>query len=249
MSSVVIDLKSARTCLSSKAGVWPSWATCLGPADRGGRIQDDAVIHLLVVEEVPQRGQVLFLRGGRERMTGLVDQVMFEVVADQEGRDLPEFDPALLAEPEEPVDGAFVGLPGIGVGDLRLEEIGIGVLGVGTGILDNLGRGDGATEPLQVGVDDQLMPIALRPAHGLDNLDLALRLVHDTPLLRFRSCRIMSFIRHGRKAKLRAGARSTSVPMPSHRPGRRRGQVDLQESPARRHPLPPADLRERRQGV
>ncbi len=118
-------------------------------------------------------------------MTGLVDQVMFEVVADQEGRDLAEFDPALLAEPEEPVDGALVGLPGIGVGDLRLEEIGIGVLGVGTGILDDLGRGDRPTEPLQVGVDDQLMPVAIRPGRGRQHLDLALGLVHDTPLLRF----------------------------------------------------------------
>ena len=205
MSSVLIDLKSAADLLVVEGGRLALVGDVLWAADRGGRVEDDAVVHLLVVEEVPQGGQVLFLRGGRQRVAGLVDEVMFEVVADQEGRDLPEFDPALLAESEEPVDGPLVGFPGIRIRDLRLEEIGIGVLGVGTGILDDLGRGDGAAEPLQVGVDDQLVPVAIRPVHGLDNLDLALRLVHDTPLLRSRSCRIMSFIRHESKSEFRDG--------------------------------------------
>jgi len=55
-----------------------------------------------------------------------VVQVMLDVVADEERRNLAEFQPAPPAPSEEPVHHAPVRLPGVRVADLRLEEIRIG---------------------------------------------------------------------------------------------------------------------------
>jgi hypothetical protein len=47
--------------------------------------------------------------------------------------------------------------PGVGIGDLGLTEIGVGVLGAG--LADDLGCGDLAAEAFEVGVDGQLAAI------------------------------------------------------------------------------------------
>ena len=68
----------------------------LGAADGGGGVEADAVIELLVGEEVPQRRQVLLLAGCGQGVAVLVEQMVLEIVADQEGRDVAEGD-VLLA--------------------------------------------------------------------------------------------------------------------------------------------------------
>ena len=124
--------------------------------------------------------------GGDERAAVLVDEVMLDVVADEERRHLAQLQPADPAPAEEPIHGALVRLPGVGVADLRLEEVGVGVLGAGAGLADDGGRGDLAAEPLEVGVDDQLVPVAARPGDGRQHLDLVTRSrPWTTPLPRF----------------------------------------------------------------
>ena len=126
-------------------------------------------------------GQVLLDARGREGTAVLVVQMMLDVVADEERRHLPQLQPAFPAPPEEPIHGALVRLPRVGVADLRLEEVGVGVLGAGPGLADDGGCGDLAAEPLEVGVDDQLVPVAGRLDDGRHVLDLVARLVHGPP--------------------------------------------------------------------
>ena len=176
----------------------------LGTADGGGGVEDDAVIELLVGEEVAQGGQVLLFAGRGQGVAVLVVEVVLEVVADQEGGDVLEGDVVVAAPMEEAIDGVFVGFAGVGVADAGLEEIGVGILGVGAGFLDDDGSGDLAAEPLEAGSDrpgGKTSP-SMRRRH-VNNRFLVL--VHGTPLLRFGLCRIMSFIRHKGKSALRAG--------------------------------------------
>ena len=128
-----------------------------------------------------RRGQVLLLAGGRERVAVLVDEVVLDVVADEERGHLAEFQPADLAPPEEPVHGALVGLPRVRVADLRLEEVGVGVLGAGAGVADDRRGGDLAAESFEVGVDDQVAPGVRRPTvAGSTSISYSI-LVHDHP--------------------------------------------------------------------
>jgi hypothetical protein len=107
---------------------------------------------------------------------------MLQRIADEERRHVPQFQPARSAPSGEPIGGAFVRLPGVRVSGLRLEEVGIGVLGVRTCIPDDFWGGDLATEPHQVVVDDPLVPFAARAGAGRPGLDLAPRLAHaSTP--------------------------------------------------------------------
>jgi hypothetical protein len=125
----------------------------LGAADGGGRVEADSVIELLVGEEVAQGRQVLLLAGGGQGVAVLVVEVVLEVVADQEGRDGAEGDVAGAAPVEETIDGMLVRLAGVGVADAGLEEIGVGVLGVGSGVPDDDRGGDLAAEPFEAGID------------------------------------------------------------------------------------------------
>ena len=100
------------------------------------------MVHLLVVEEVSEAGQVLLLRGCRKGMAVLVDEVMIDVVADDERCDLAERQSSQAAPAEESIHGSFIRLLRVGIADLRLEEVGVGVLGVRTGLADDVGCGD-----------------------------------------------------------------------------------------------------------
>ena len=51
--------------------------------DAGGGVDRHPVLTLLVVEEVPQRRQVLLDARRRERAAILVDEVMLQIIADQ----------------------------------------------------------------------------------------------------------------------------------------------------------------------
>jgi hypothetical protein len=111
----------------------------------------------------------------------LVVEVVLDVVADDERCHLAEFEAAELAPAEETIDGAFVGLPRVRVADLRLEEVGLGVIGAGTGVADDRRGGDLASESFQVGVDDQVASGVGRDGRR-QYLDFAFALIHDSLL-------------------------------------------------------------------
>jgi len=60
-----------------------------------------------------------------------------------------------VAPPEEPVYRALVGLPGICVRDPRLEEIGVSVLGLRPGVVDDRRRRDLSAEAFEIVLADQ----------------------------------------------------------------------------------------------
>src|SRR4051794_62914 len=125
---------------------------------------------------------MLFLAGGREWMSVLIDQMMLEVITDQERRDVPQLQSAYPAPSQESIHGALVGLPGVGVADLRLEEVGVGVLGVGAGLADDVGRGDLAAEPFEFLLADESWGPGFALDDGRQAPDTILILVHDTPV-------------------------------------------------------------------
>ncbi len=143
-SEEVLDL------LLGKGGGLAFVGDMLGAADGGGGVETDAVIELLVGEEVAESREVLLFAGRGQRVTVLVEQVMLKVVADQEGRDDFEDDVIRPAPVKEAVDGALLGFAGVGVADARLEEVGVSVLGVWSGFLDDERWHDLAAGPVEV---------------------------------------------------------------------------------------------------
>ncbi len=139
MSEVLIDLK-VLDLLRLEGGRLAFMGDVSGAADRGGGVKADAVVELLVGEEVPQRRQVLLLAGRGEGVAVLVHEVVLQVIADEVGGDVAPGDLLGGAPGEEAVHGALVGQACVGVADAGLEEVGVGVLGVAAALLDDRRR-------------------------------------------------------------------------------------------------------------
>jgi hypothetical protein len=184
MFPVSMDLIRCWTWSLAKAGVLPSWATYLGPRTEAAGLRP-MPIELLVGEEVAQGRQVLLLAGCGQGVAVLVVEVVLEVVADQEGRDVAEGDALAPAPVEEAIDGALVRLAGVGGADLGRKKIGIGIFGVAAGVLDDRRRQDLAAEPFEVGVDDRgdRAGRIVNPCRDVNDFGLAV--VHGTTVPRF----------------------------------------------------------------
>ena len=127
----------SRTWRSSKAGVLPSRAEYLGPRTLEAGLMPTPWYICWLSKKWRRAARCCFLLGAESGWPSLSIEVVLDVVADDERGDLAEFQPAHPAPAEEPVHGALVGLPRVRVADLRLEEVGVGVLGAGAGLADD----------------------------------------------------------------------------------------------------------------